>query len=205
MPPVMKGYTVSGTDTDVGKTIFAAGLAATLRARYWKPVQAGLEGGGDSETVRRLAPGAEVLPEAYRLNTPCSPHEAARIDGVVIDPTRLAVPQGDTPLVIEGAGGVLVPHGDGLLAADLFALWRLPVILVARTSLGTISHSLLALEALRIRGLEVAGVAFVGDENAASEAAIIRFGNCRHLGRLPWLDPLNAATLTEVFTRCITL
>ena len=211
----MIGYTVTGTDTDVGKTIFAAGLAAAIGARYWKPVQAGLEGGGDSETVRRLAPGVDVRPEAYRLTTPCSPHEAARIDGIVIDPARLALPggdrsvgdcpAGDRPLVIEGAGGVLVPHGDGLLAADLFALWKLPVILVARTSLGTISHSLLSLEALRSRGLEVAGVAFIGDENAASEAAIIRFGNCRHLGRLPWLDPLNADNLAEAFAQAITL
>jgi dethiobiotin synthetase len=199
------GYTVTGTDTGVGKTIFAAGLSASLGARYWKPVQAGLEDGSDSLTVRQLAPGVDVLPEAYRLTTPCSPHEAARIDGVTIDPALLTSPKGDSPLVIEGAGGVLVPHGDRLLAVDLFALWCLPVILVARTSLGTISHSLLSLEALRARGLAVAGVAFVGDENTASEAAIIRFGQCRHLGRLPILDPLNAYTLAEAFARCIKL
>ncbi len=200
MRSVKRGYIVTGTDTDVGKTVFAAGLAGALGARYWKPVQAGLEHGGDCAEVRRLAGGrAKVLPEAYRLTTPCSPHEAARIDGVRIDPAQLAMPPGDGPLVIEGAGGVLVPINDELLSADLFAQWNLPVILVARTSLGTINHSLLSLEALRARRLDVAGVAFVGAENTASEAAIIKFGGCRHLGRLPMLDPLNAGTLAAAF------
>ncbi|MEP6868979.1 MAG: dethiobiotin synthase [Novosphingobium sp.] len=195
------GYIVTGTDTGVGKTIFAAGLAGFLRARYWKPVQAGLEEETDSEIVQRLAGGRvrAVLPEVWRLTTPCSPHEAARIDGVTIDPASLAAPTGEGPLVIEGAGGALVPFSPDHLAADLFTAWALPVIVVARTSLGTINHSLLSLEALRARGLEVAGVAFVGPENAASEAAIVRFGHCPHLGRLPWLDPLDANTLAAAF------
>ncbi len=201
-----KRYTVTGTDTDVGKTVFAAGLAAALGARYWKPVQAGLDEATDSETVKLLAgAGVTILPEAYRLTTPCSPHEAARLDGVEIESTRLALPEGDGPLVVEGAGGVLVPFGAGLLAAELFALWGLPVILVARTSLGTISHSLLSLEALRTRGLTVAGVAFIGAKNAASEAAIIHYGDCRHLGRLPLIKPLNAASLEAAFANSIRL
>ena len=199
-------YIVTGTDTDVGKTVVAAGLAGVLRATYWKPVQAGLEGETDSVAVSRLSGGrAMVLPEAYRLTTPCSPHEAARIDGVAIDPDRLALPPDDSrfggPLVVEGAGGVLVPYADDLLAADLFARWGLPVILVARTSLGTISHTLLSLEALRARGIDVAGVLFSGDAVAHSEAAIVHFGQCRHLGRVPRLDPLDADTLAEAFAR----
>lgn len=201
-----KGYIVTGTDTGVGKTVFAAGLVTALGADYWKPVQAGLDEATDSETVKLLAGAdATILPEAYRLTTPCSPHEAARLDGVEIEPARLALPEGAGPLVVEGAGGVLAPFGEGLLAADLFALWGLPVILVARTSLGTISHSLLSLEALRARGLTVAGVAFIGTGNAASEAAIIRYGDCRHLGRLPLIDPLNAATLATAFAASIRL
>ena len=202
--------TITGTDTDVGKTIFAAGLAAYLQARYWKPVQAGLAGETDSETVARLAGGrAQVLPEVYRLTTPCSPHEAARIDGVVIDPARLALPSGDGPLVVEGAGGVLVPHGadasGGLLAADLFALWALPVVLVARTALGTINHSLLSLEALRARNIAVHGIVFSGEAAPASEAAITRIGAVRHLGRLPRLNPLDAETLAAAFAAHIDL
>ena len=196
----MSRYAVTGTDTDVGKTVFSAVLAGHLAARYWKPVQAGLEGETDSAAVARLSGGrAMVLPEVYRLTTPCSPHEAARIDGVSIDPARLALPEGGGPLVAEGAGGVLVPFADDLLAADLFALWGLPVILVARTLLGTISHSLMSLEALRTRGLAVHGVAFIGDSNPASEDAIVRIGQTRHLGRLPRLDPLDAATLAAAF------
>jgi dethiobiotin synthetase len=140
-----------------------------------------------------------VLPEAWRLTTPCSPHEAARIDGVRIEPAKLTLPPGDGPLIVEGAGGALVPVNDDTLYADLFAAWRLPVILVARTTLGTINHSLLSLEALRSRELEVAGIIFSGEENPASEEAIVRFGRCRHLGRLPQLVPLTPSTLADAF------
>jgi dethiobiotin synthetase len=140
-----------------------------------------------------------VLPETYRLATPCSQHEAARNDDVRIDPAKLPLPSGDGALVVEGAGGVLVPINDDMLAVDLFAGWALPVILVARTALGTINHSLLALEALRARGILVAGVAFSGEENAASEAAIVGFGRCAHLGRLPRLDPLTPEALATAF------
>ena len=196
----MPRFVITGTDTDVGKTVFAAGLAAHLGARYWKPVQAGLAGATDSELVARLAGGrATILPEAYRLATPCSPHEAARIDGVTIDTARLALPEGDGPLVVEGAGGALVPLGDGLLIADMFARWGLPVVVVARTALGTINHSLLTIEALRARGIAILGIAFSGDENTHSEAAIVRFGDVRHLGRLPLLAPLTAETLAAAF------
>jgi dethiobiotin synthetase len=104
----MRGFVVTGTDTGIGKTVLAAGLVARLGARYWKPVQAGLEEETDSEAIARLVPGALVHPEAYRLITPASPHWAARIDGVEIDPARLTLPQGDGPLVVEGAGGALV-------------------------------------------------------------------------------------------------
>jgi len=118
---------------------------------------------------------------------------------VTIDPARLALPPGDAPLVVEGAGGPLVPFREDILAADLFAMWDLPVILVARTALGTISHSLMSIEALRTRGLTIHGVAFIGEENPASEAAIINIGKVAHLGRLPRLDPLNAETLAAAF------
>jgi dethiobiotin synthetase len=194
----MRGFVVTGTDTGVGKTVVAAGLAGALGARYWKPIQAGLDEESDSDAVRRLTEGrARVLAEAYRLATPCSPHEAARIDGVRVEAP--ALPQGDGPLVVEGAGGVLVPVNDRLLYADLFAAWGLPVILVARTALGTINHSLLSLQALRSRDITVAGVIFSGEANEASEAAIVNFGQCRRLGRLPRLDPLTPAALARAF------
>ena len=198
----MSAFIVTGTDTDVGKTVFAAALAGALDAYYWKPVQAGLEEDGDRTQVARLAGLAEdrVLPEAYRLATPCSPHRAAEIDGVTIDPDRLALPP-QRPLVVEGAGGALVPLGDDLLYADLFARWGLPTIVVARTALGTINHSLLTIEALRARGVAVHGIAFVGEAIEDSEATICRMGVVERLGRLPMLDPLEPNALADAFAR----
>jgi len=191
---------VTGTDTDIGKTVFAAGLTAALGARYWKPVQAGLADGSDAASVVTLGvPADHVLPEAYRLTTPCSPHLAAEIDGATIDPDLLALPQVDGPLVAEGAGGVMVPVTRELIFADLFARWGKPIVLVARTGLGTINHSLLSIEALRSRGVPILGIAFVGDAVEDSEATIAALGKVRRLGRLPRLDPLNAATLSEAF------
>ena len=192
---------VTGTDTGVGKTVFAAGLAGALDGAYWKPVQAGLDETTDSDLVARLSglPGDRVLPEAYRLQTPCSPHRAAEIDGIAIDPLRLAPPVGERPLVIEGAGGVLVPLTRDLVFADLFARWDFPVVLVARTALGTINHSLLSIEALRMRGIAIAGIAFVGEANEDTESTIAALGGVRRLGRLPHLDPLDRDSLARAF------
>lgn len=202
----MTGFIVTGTDTDAGKTVFAAGLVGRLDGWYWKPVQAGLDGGTDVERVAALSglPRDRMLPEAYRLKTPCSPHRAAKIDGVTIDAERLALPP-QRPLVVEGAGGALVPLRDDLLYADVFARWGLPTIIVARTVLGTINHSLLTIEALRARSLPIHGVAFVGDPVEDSEATICRIGRVRRLGRLPWLDPLDAESLRAAFETHIDL
>lgn len=194
----MSTIVVTGTDTGVGKTVFAAALTRALGATYWKPVQAGTEDGTDLGTVRALGV-ADVLPEAYRLATPCSPHRAAELDGVEIDPERLTPPAVDGRLVVEGAGGVLVPVTRRLLYADLFARWGQPVVLVARTGLGTINHSLLSIEALRARGVPILGVAFVGDPVEDSEAIVAALGGVRRLGRLPRLEPLTPDTLAEAF------
>ena len=196
-----RAFVVTGTDTGVGKTVFAAALARALRAFYWKPVQAGLEEGGDSAEVARLArlPPDRRLPEAYRLATPCAPQRAAEIEAIEIDTDRLSPPACDGPLVIEGAGGVLVPVTRDILYADLFARWALPVVLVARTRLGTINHSLLSIEALHARGVPILGMAFVGPANEDSEATIAALGQVRRLGRLPILDPLDPETLAQAF------
>jgi dethiobiotin synthetase len=199
----MSTIVVTGTDTGIGKTVFAAALAGALGAHYWKPVQAGLEpdGSGDADTVARLSglPRTHILPEAWRLTTPCSPHRAAEIDGVTIDPAALDVPRVEGPLVIEGAGGVLVPVTRSVTFADVFAQWGRPVVLVARTELGTINHSLLSIEALRARGVPLLGIAFVGDANPDSEATIAAIGQAKRLGRLPHLPALDAASLAEAF------
>lgn len=192
---------VTGTDTDVGKTVFAAALAGAMGASYWKPVQAGTDGGTDAVRIAALSglPAGRILPEAYRLATPCSPHRAARIDGVTIAIDRLAPPPHDGALVIEGAGGVMVPVTEDIVFADVFARWGWPVVLVARTALGTINHSLLSIEALRRRAVPIRGIAFVGDAVGDSEATIVRLGGVRRLGRLPMLPELDADTLRAAF------
>ncbi len=192
---------VSGTDTGIGKTVFSAALAAALGAFYWKPVQAGLDGETDSDTVARLGPvpAERIIPEAYRLRAPASPHLAAEVDGVAIDPSALTPPAPPGPLVIEGAGGLLVPLTRGLLTIDLFARWGLPVVLVARTALGTINHTLLSIEALKARGVPLLGVAFVGAPHEENARAIAGFSGARVLGRLPPIEPLDATTLAAAF------
>lgn len=194
-------FIITGTDTGIGKTVFAAALAGALGARYWKPVQAGLDDGSDSERTAALSglPIGHILPEAYRLVTPCSPHLAAEIDGVTIDPDRLALPAVDGPLLVEGAGGALVPVTREILYADVFARWGKPVVLVARTALGTINHSLLSIEALRSRGVAIHGVAFVGDPVEDSEATIAAIGKVKRLGRLPMLPELTPSALAQAF------
>ena len=193
---------VTGTDTGIGKTVFSAGLTGFLGASYWKPVQSGLEEETDAQLVVRLAGLAadRIVPECYRLHTPASPHQSAAIDGVRIDPAALDLPDtGDRPLVIEGAGGLMVPLNGDTLFIDMFARWRLPVVLCARTALGTINHSLLSVEALRKRNIDVLGIAFIGESNPESERAICEIGQVRRLGRLPWLSPLAADTLQTAF------
>jgi dethiobiotin synthetase len=197
----MTAFVVTGTDTGIGKTVFSAALIFALKAHYWKPIQSGLQDGADTDEVLRLSgmPAEFMLPEAYRLTTPCSPHRAAEIDGVEIDFGRLTLPS-HRQLVIEGAGGALVPVTRNVTYADVFARWGLPVIVVARTTLGTINHSLLTIEALRARGVAIHGIAFVGHPNEDSEATITAMGEVRRLGSLPMLEKLDRNSLTEAFS-----
>ncbi|MCV9962762.1 dethiobiotin synthase [Pararhizobium sp. BT-229] len=197
----MMRFVVTGTDTGIGKTVFSAALAAVLEGYYWKPVQSGLDEETDSQFVSRLSrlPPSRILPEAYRLRTPASPHLAARLDNVEIATETLTLPVTDAPLVIEGAGGLLVPLTETEVFADVFARWQIPVILCARTGLGTINHTLLSLEALRNRSIPVFGVAFIGEEQAETQWIIAAMGQVPVLGRLPRLDPLTPENLLQAF------
>ncbi|MFB9984482.1 dethiobiotin synthase [Mesorhizobium kowhaii] len=197
-----KRIVITGTDTGIGKTVFSAGLAGLLDGSYWKPVQSGLDGETDSEVVERLAglPPGRVLPEVYRLKSPLSPHRSAELDGVAIEAAKLSLPALPGPLVIEGAGGLMVPLNRQTKLIDIFAQWQLPVILCARTALGTINHTLLSIEALRARSIPLIGLAFIGDEVADTQRTIVEFSGVPQLGRLPHLDPLTGKTLRDAMT-----
>ena len=196
----MSSFIVTGTDTGIGKTVFSSALASALGAHYWKPVQSGLEEDSDSQTVRRLSglPAHKILPEVYRLQAPLSPHRAAELEDIEIRRDAFEMPNAD-PLVIEGAGGLMVPLRRDWLIIDLFADLQLPVILCARTALGTINHSLLSIEALRLRDIPIVGMAFIGEANADSENTICAMGGVRRLGRLPRLAHLDRESLARAF------
>jgi dethiobiotin synthetase len=164
MTPLPERLVVAGTDTDVGKTVVSALLVRGLKATYWKPVQCGdIAVGGDSARVAQLAgltPGevaSRILPEAYRLAAPASPNQAAAAEGLVVQEQRLHLPAVAGPLVVECAGGLLVPLRDDLLQITMISHWQLPVVLVARSGLGTLNHTLLSLEALERRGIPLVG------------------------------------------------
>lgn len=192
----MKPIIVTGTDTGIGKTVFSAGLAAALGASYWKPVQAGLDETTDSDIVATLS-DATILPEAYRLGRPASPHLSAEDMGIEIDARRLILPRVKGPLVVEGVGGLMVPLTRKLLFLDVIAHWNCPVILVARTRLGTINHSCLSLMALRQAGCDVVGVVFSGAAEPAVEETIAQINHIPHLGRLEPIPDLNKGTLAK--------
>jgi len=198
----MSAIIVTGTDTGIGKTIFSAGLVQALGATYWKPVQSGLEEETDSQIVSRLS-GRPALPEGCIFELPASPHLSAEAEGKEIDPDTLTLPETDGVLVAEGAGGLMVPLNRRALYLELFASWGAPVILCARTQLGTINHTLLSLQALKIAGCDVVGVAFIGDPEPEVEQTIVDFSGVPRLGRLPMLDDLTPAALQTAFAKAI--
>jgi len=196
---MIQGIFVAGTDTDAGKTIVAAALVAALGAGYWKPVQSGLDElpGGDTAVVARLTghDPADFPPPVYAFRAPLAPDQAAELEGQALDPGRIVLPASDRLLVVEAAGGLMVPLDNHTLMIDLAGRLGLPIVLAARTGLGTINHTLLSLEALRHRGLPVAGVIFSGPHHPRNIAAIRRLGGVPILGRIPFLEHLNRATL----------
>jgi dethiobiotin synthetase len=193
---------VTGTDTGIGKTVFAAGLTQLLDGYYLKPVQAGLGEETDTAVVQRLSalPAKRMLPEVWRLTTPASPHLAAERDDVMIDSKQLTLATLDRPLIVEGAGGLMVPLTRDVLYIDVFATWRSPVVLCARTALGTLNHTLLSLEALQRRGIPILGIALIGDAHADNERTLREMGRVPILGRLPRLDPLTPQSLAAAFS-----
>jgi len=196
-------FFVTGTDTGVGKTVVSALLCAALDAYYWKPIQTGTREGTDRRTVSRIAQvaPAKLLPETYRFAPPVSPHLAARKAGVRIELQEIRVPEIGVRenLVVEGAGGAMVPINETQLMTDLMKHLALPVLLVARTALGTINHTILSLAALRAAGLRVRGVIMVGKPHADNRNAIEQYGQIGVVGAVPPLKNLNRASLLNAF------
>jgi malonyl-CoA O-methyltransferase len=202
---VLRGLFVTGTDTGVGKTVAAAALVHRCRGqfpvRYWKPIQTGIEQDDDTAEVTRLAACSsdEILTSGVRLERPVSPHLAAKLAGTPIDVDALIALVSSRPgparWIVEGAGGVLVPVGEQSNIADLISRLGLPAVVIARTALGTINHTLLTIEALRSRSILTAGVIMVGAPNRDNRDAIERYGCVEVLGEMPRFESLNAGGL----------
>lgn len=188
---------IAGIDTDAGKSVVAALFVEALRADYWKPIQSGDLDFGDTDRVRSWVSNERTVfhPEAYRLKTPASPHYSAALDGIRIDPNTIKLPETENHLIVEGAGGLLVPLNENYLLIDLIKKLGLEVVLVSRNYLGSINHTLLSVEALQRRGIPIRGLVFNGPVAASSSSYILQHTKSRELFHLPDLTRVNAQQL----------
>lgn len=186
---------VTGTHTDIGKTVVAAIIAQATQATYFKPVQSGARTDSDKRTISELTTGVNLADECYLLQEPLSPHAAAEIDGVKIELHDILRPKSNQPLVIEGAGGLLVPLNDNNTIADLIDE-KDKVVLVSKHYLGSINHTLLSIEYAKQKGWDVA-VVFVGNENKETEQAIAHFGGVSIIGRIPLAEKVTRLFVQE--------
>ena len=191
-------YFVTGIGTDVGKTIVSAILCSAYDAAYWKPVQSGTIDSRDSETVKSLVPEVQIFPECFLLREPLSPHAAAARDGISIDLDALELPNLNENLIVEGAGGILVPFNlKAETYADCVVKWGLETIIVSKHYLGSINHTLLTIELLKSKGIRIKGLVFVGDNNQESERIIETYSGLEVLGRIPFSDKLTPTFIRE--------
>lgn len=192
-------YFVTGIGTEIGKTVVAATMVEALQADYWKPIQSGDLDHTDSMKVQNWISNTQtrIFPERFRLNTPLSPHASAAIDGVEIKVQDFQLPNTSRPLIVEGAGGLMVPLNHQETMLDLMQNLGLPVILVVRHYLGSINHTLLSLEVLRSRGIRLAGLLYNGAENVASEEAIEALTGVKVLGRVGEMGEISAEAIAR--------
>ncbi|MBY0428950.1 MAG: dethiobiotin synthase [Alphaproteobacteria bacterium] len=194
-----KQFIITGTGTGIGKTLTSSILMLGLDADYWKPLQSGTP--TDTETVKSLTalPSTRFHPETYAFKHPLSPHIAAEMEGITIDVSRIKPPQTTRPLLMEGAGGLMVPITRNLLMIDLFKSLQAPVILCALTELGTINHTILSVEALRARGIPLLGIIFIGPEMQDTIQTILDFTKTKMLGHIPLLADTSVTSLKNTF------
>lgn len=193
-------YFITGIGTEVGKTITSAVITQALKADYWKPVQAGELNHSDRMKVENLIDNnrSKFHPESYRLNQPMSPHAAAERDGIKIDIASIKMPHTDNHLVIEGAGGLLVPLNDNDTILNLIEILNCEVILVSRHYLGSINHTLMSIELLKQRNIRIKGILFNGKENKDTESIITKMSGIEVLGRIDELENLNKSVINSI-------
>jgi dethiobiotin synthetase len=194
---------VTGIGTGIGKTLIAAILVEKLKADYWKPVQAGDLDNSDTLKVKSLVFNTVSVfhPEAYRLTQPYSPHKAAALDGIAIDEQQITLPQTNNQLIIEGAGGLMVPLNDHFLMIDLVKQLNAEVVLVSQNYLGSINHTLLSIEALKQHNIPVKGIIFNGEANSSTEDYILSYTGIKLLGSLSVLADINKQTVADAQSR----
>lgn len=192
-------YFVTGTDTDVGKTIACAWLMLHMNACYWKPIQSGLDQ-KDLDTIQAITalPNNHFFPPAFELTQPLSPHESAKRDKVKISLSDFTLPQSDKPIIVEGAGGVQVPINKSHFISDLIQHLNLPTIVVCRSGLGTINHTLLTLEALRARHIKIAGLIINGEKSPHNLQALEEYGLAPIIAEIDFLPQINTKALLEI-------
>ncbi|MNK79561.1 ATP-dependent dethiobiotin synthetase BioD 1 [compost metagenome] len=189
----MAKYFITGIGTGIGKTLVSAIVTEKLKADYWKPIQSGDLDTSDSLTISSLISNTKTVihPESYRLRQPLSPHLSARLDGIEIDLNQIHIPVTENNLIIEGAGGLMVPLNETELIIDLIKKLNVEVILVSQNYLGSINHTLLSLNLLKLYGIPVKGIIFNGDENAETERYILQYSQAKKLGYVPHLSQID--------------
>ena len=194
-------FIICGTDTDVGKTLISSFFVRGLQSFYWKPIQSGVETETDSQLIFRLSgvKKEKILREAYIFNTPVSPHWAAEIDGKNIDMNLLNLPSIDGSLVIETAGGLMVPITRNFLQIDQLKKWNLPVIIVCRSSLGTLNHTLLSIEALKKRNIKILGLMINGEKHLDNPKTLQQFSKLPIIAEFPRLSNVDKNILDKLW------
>ncbi|KQC01015.1 dethiobiotin synthase [Pedobacter sp. Hv1] len=192
-------YFITGIGTGIGKTITSAVLTEKLNADYWKPIQSGDLAQSDSLAIENLINNSKtkIHPETYRLNHPLSPHLSARMDGVAIELDQFHLPETENSLIVEGAGGLMVPLNDQELILDLIKHLQIPVIVVSQNYLGSINHTLLTINTLKQHNINIKGIIFNGETNMESETYILKYTQVNSLGNVPLLNNINQHSIIE--------
>ena len=192
-------YFITGIGTGIGKTITSAIITEKLKADYWKPIQSGDLAQSDSMTIESLISNNQTVihPETYRLTQPLSPHLSAKIDGIEIELNNFQLPKTENHLIVEGAGGLMVPLNDKALILDLVKYLKLEVIVVSQHYLGSINHTLLTINTLKQHNMSIRGIIFNGEENLESQSYILNYSDIKHLGNIPTLRNIDKLNVIE--------